>query len=404
MRQVAQRARDGSLVVVETPAPALQPGWVLVAQPLLADQRRHRALEGRARRQEPAPEGARAARPRPAGGRPRPRAGRPRRRSRPSATGSTSSPRSATRPRASCSRSAPASRASRPATASRAAGAAGRTTPRSSPCRRTSSRTLPEGVVVRAGAPTPPSARSRCTASARRGGRRRVRRRDRARARRAARDAHPARLGLLGGRHRPRRRAPSSSRASAGVTAFLTRRPRSSSARVRRADRRPRPRRGADLRRVALGRSARAGRAPGARPRPPRRRRRRRRSQSTARSLYEKELELRLVRSYGPGRYDREYEERGRDLAARRTSAGRSSATCRRSSTWSPAGGSTSRELTTHRFPIDDAPEAYAAAHRRRAGSGRSAIVLEYDGGGAGGAPRAVAARAAASPTRPGWR
>ncbi len=30
--------------------------------------------------------------------------------------------------------------------------------------------------------------------------------------------------------------------------------------------------------------------------------------------FYEKELELRLSRSYGPGRYDRDYEERGRDL------------------------------------------------------------------------------------------
>ena len=32
--------------------------------------------------------------------------------------------------------------------------------------------------------------------------------------------------------------------------------------------------------------------------------------------MYEKELELRMSRSYGPGRYDRDYEERGRDLAA----------------------------------------------------------------------------------------
>src|SRR5439155_21081227 len=31
------------------------------------------------------------------------------------------------------------------------------------------------------------------------------------------------------------------------------------------------------------------------------------------RRLYEKELELRLARSYGPGRYDDEYEERGLD-------------------------------------------------------------------------------------------
>ena len=30
--------------------------------------------------------------------------------------------------------------------------------------------------------------------------------------------------------------------------------------------------------------------------------------------MYEKELELRMSRSYGPGRYDRDYEERGRDL------------------------------------------------------------------------------------------
>ena len=32
--------------------------------------------------------------------------------------------------------------------------------------------------------------------------------------------------------------------------------------------------------------------------------------------LYEKELELRMSRSYGPGRYDRDYEEHGRDLPA----------------------------------------------------------------------------------------
>jgi len=30
-------------------------------------------------------------------------------------------------------------------------------------------------------------------------------------------------------------------------------------------------------------------------------------------SFYGKELELRLSRSYGPGRYDRDYEERGID-------------------------------------------------------------------------------------------
>src|SRR6476619_4117684 len=31
MRQVAQRPRDGAVSVVEVPAPALRPGWLLVA-------------------------------------------------------------------------------------------------------------------------------------------------------------------------------------------------------------------------------------------------------------------------------------------------------------------------------------------------------------------------------------
>ena len=56
--------------------------------------------------------------------------------------------------------------------------------------------------------------------------------------------------------------------------------------------------------------------------------------------MYEKELELRMSRSYGPGRYDREYEERGRDLPPP-TSAGRSSGTCRRFSRSVPQARST---------------------------------------------------------------
>jgi len=78
------------------------------------------------------------------------------------------------------------------------------------------------------------------------------------------------------------------------------------------------------------------------------------------RRLYAKELELRLARSYGPGRYDREYEQRGLDypigyvrwterrnmaeflrlLAERRIAVG---------------------DLVTHTFPIEDADRALDA-------------------------------------------
>lgn len=75
--------------------------------------------------------------------------------------------------------------------------------------------------------------------------------------------------------------------------------------------------------------------------------------------MYEKELELRLSRSYGPGRYSTEYEEHGHDLPAEyvRWTEQRNlqafldliaSARIRPS------------QLTTHRFPVDRAAEAYA--------------------------------------------
>ncbi len=92
--------------------------------------------------------------------------------------------------------------------------------------------------------------------------------------------------------------------------------------------------------------------------------------------LYEKELELRLSRSYGPGRYDRDYEERGRDLppayvrwteqrnlegfldlvAARRVDP---------------------EQLTTHRFPVERAEEAYALLTDGN-GTRPFGILLEY--------------------------
>ena len=92
---------------------------------------------------------------------------------------------------------------------------------------------------------------------------------------------------------------------------------------------------------------------------------------------YEKELELRLARSYGPGRYDVEYEERGRDLPAGYVR-------------WTEqrniqafvdllAGGRLDiSRLTTHRFPVERAAEAYELLTSRTA-QRPFGIVLEYE-------------------------
>jgi predicted dehydrogenase/threonine dehydrogenase-like Zn-dependent dehydrogenase len=76
--------------------------------------------------------------------------------------------------------------------------------------------------------------------------------------------------------------------------------------------------------------------------------------------LYEKELELRLSRSYGPGRYDRDYEERGRDLPpayVRWTEQRNLEAFLELAA----SGRLDPSELTTHRFPVEEAEAAYAA-------------------------------------------
>jgi polar amino acid transport system substrate-binding protein len=92
--------------------------------------------------------------------------------------------------------------------------------------------------------------------------------------------------------------------------------------------------------------------------------------------MYEKELELKLSRSYGPGRYDRDYEERGRDLPpayVRWTEQRNMQAFLDL-----VAGGKVDpSELTTDRFPVDHAAEAYT---RLTSGlKGRPfGIVLEY--------------------------
>ena len=73
---------------------------------------------------------------------------------------------------------------------------------------------------------------------------------------------------------------------------------------------------------------------------------------------YEKELELRLARSYGPGRYDPSYEEGGRDYPfgyVRWTERRNLQEFLR----LIDAGLVTPARLTTHRFPITDAAAAY---------------------------------------------
>jgi predicted dehydrogenase/threonine dehydrogenase-like Zn-dependent dehydrogenase len=93
--------------------------------------------------------------------------------------------------------------------------------------------------------------------------------------------------------------------------------------------------------------------------------------------LYEKEIELRLSRSYGPGRYDSEYEEHGRDLPVGYVR-------------WTEQrnlqafvdligdGKVAPSDLTTHRFPLDEAVEAYVAAVEPGVRPRPFGILLEY--------------------------
>jgi predicted dehydrogenase/threonine dehydrogenase-like Zn-dependent dehydrogenase len=94
--------------------------------------------------------------------------------------------------------------------------------------------------------------------------------------------------------------------------------------------------------------------------------------------MYEKELELRMSRSYGPGRYDREYEERGRDLPAgyvRWTEQRNMQAFL----DLVAAGRVNPSELTTHRFPIDDAAEAYRVIAHPAEGERAFGVLLTYE-------------------------
>ncbi|MEK6274463.1 MAG: bi-domain-containing oxidoreductase [Actinomycetota bacterium] len=91
------------------------------------------------------------------------------------------------------------------------------------------------------------------------------------------------------------------------------------------------------------------------------------------RPFYEKELQLRLSRSYGPGRYDPEYEEHGRDYPI-----GYVRWTQRRLVRYFldevAAGTVRPSELITHEFPIERAVDAYEAL----SDPARLAVMLRY--------------------------
>jgi predicted dehydrogenase/threonine dehydrogenase-like Zn-dependent dehydrogenase len=92
--------------------------------------------------------------------------------------------------------------------------------------------------------------------------------------------------------------------------------------------------------------------------------------------LYDKELEVRLSRSYGPGRYDREYEDHGRDLPlgyVRWTEQRNIQAFV----DLVGAGRLDPSDLITHRFGVEDAEAAYGVLSE--SGDKRPfAVLLEY--------------------------
>jgi predicted dehydrogenase len=107
---------------------------------------------------------------------------------------------------------------------------------------------------------------------------------------------------------------------------------------------------------------------------------------------YDKEIDLRLSRSYGPGRYDREYEEHGRDypIGYVRWTEGRN---MRAIVELIGAGRLPVSELITERIPVEEAVSAY----ENLAGGGSSplGVVIEY----AESSPRQPTGSMASKPT-----
>ncbi len=112
--------------------------------------------------------------------------------------------------------------------------------------------------------------------------------------------------------------------------------------------------------------------------------------------FYHKELDFRFSRSYGPGRYDPVYEEKGLDypigyvrwteqrnmeaflqlLAAKRVDAG---------------------ALTTHAFPIEDAPKAYELI-TGKTGERFVGVLLKYAGARPAAVPQKISSGGKAAP------
>ena len=113
------------------------------------------------------------------------------------------------------------------------------------------------------------------------------------------------------------------------------------------------------------------------------------------RPFYDKELQLRLSRSYGPGRYDAEYEVAGRDYPI-----GYVRWTQRRLIAHfleEVASGRVRLEpLVTHEFALEQGVEAYAALEE----PGRMAILLRYADEPARATRRVAVARPAAPDSR----
>lgn len=96
------------------------------------------------------------------------------------------------------------------------------------------------------------------------------------------------------------------------------------------------------------------------------------------RSYYYKELDFRISRSYGPGRYDPSYEDEGRDYPyayVRWTEQRNMEAVVGLMG----AGRLDVAPIITHRFPIDDAPQAYELI-TGQGGAPFLGVVLTYAG------------------------